>query len=176
MKQYFFHSFTSFEIIGQHKSGPVASVGRRGGGKLKCTHSIPLPFETDTSHWQKLTCRVLKVLIVPFSQAAKYNCKSFEPRSHFKSSLRSVHNQWHYRLTDRQPILSNQVYNQRIIPSSDVIQLTLTQKMTAPQVVTGNISHCQQQQSYMYSGLSSPGRSNSTYYQVYLIQRIAVHT
>ena len=32
MKQYFFHSFTSFEIIGQHKSGPVASVGQRGGG------------------------------------------------------------------------------------------------------------------------------------------------
>ena len=50
MKQYFFHSFTSFEIIGQHKSGPVASVGRWGGEELKCTHSIPLPFETDTSH------------------------------------------------------------------------------------------------------------------------------
>ena len=32
MKQYFFYSFTSFEIIGQHKSGPVASVGWRGGG------------------------------------------------------------------------------------------------------------------------------------------------
>ena len=93
MKQYFFHSFTSFEIIGQHKSGPVASVGRRGGGELKYTHSIPLPFETDTSHRQKLTCRVLKVLIVLFSQAAKYNCERFEPRSHFKSSLMSVHNQ-----------------------------------------------------------------------------------
>ena len=95
MKQYFFHSFTSFEIIGQHKSGPVASVGWRGGGggELKCTHSIPLPFETDTSHRQKLTCRVLKVLIVLFSQAAKYNCERFEPRSHFKSSLTSLHNQ-----------------------------------------------------------------------------------
>ena len=93
MKQYFSHSSTSFQIIGQHKSGPVASVGRRGGGKLKCTHSIPLPFETDTSHRQELTCRVLKVLIVLFSQAAKYNCERFEPRSHFKSSLMSVHNQ-----------------------------------------------------------------------------------
>ena len=93
MKQYFFHSFTSFEIIGQHKSGPVASVGWRGGGELKYTHSIPLPFETDTSHRQKLTCRVLKVLIVLFSQAAKYNCERFESRSHFKSSLMSVHNQ-----------------------------------------------------------------------------------
>ena len=62
MKQYFFHSFTSFEIIGQHKSGPVASVGQRGGGggELKFTHSIPLPFETVTSHRQKLTCRVFK--------------------------------------------------------------------------------------------------------------------
>ena len=60
MKQYFFHSFTSFEIIGQHKSGPIASVGQRGGGELKCTHSIPLPFETVTSHRQKLTCRVFK--------------------------------------------------------------------------------------------------------------------
>ena len=28
----------------------------------------------------------------------------------------------------------------------------------------------------MYSGLNSPRRSDSTYYQVYLIQRIAVHT
>ena len=94
MKQYyFFHSFTSFEIIGQHKSGPVASVGRWGGEELKCTHSIPLPFETDTSHRQELTCRVLKVLIVLFSQAAKYNGERFEPRSHFKSSLMSVHNQ-----------------------------------------------------------------------------------
>ena len=176
MKQYFFHSFTSFEIIGQHKSGPVASVGWRGGGELKYTHSIPLPFETDTSHRQKLTCRVLKVLIVLFSQAAKCNCERFEPRSHFKSSLMSVHNQWHVGLTDRRPILTNQVNNQSIIPSSDVIQLTLTQKMTTTQVVAGNISHCQQQQSYMYSGLSSPRQSNSTYYQVYLIQRIAVHT
>ena len=95
MKQYFFHSFTPFEIIGQHKSGPVASVGWRGGkgGELKCIYSIPLPFETDTSHGQKLTCRVLKVLIVLFSQAAKYNCERFEPRSHFKSSLTSLHNQ-----------------------------------------------------------------------------------
>ena len=166
MKQYFFHSFTSFEIIGQHKSGPVASVGRRGGGKLKCTHSIPLPFETDTSHQQKLTCRVLKVLIVLFSQAAKHNCERLEPRSHFKSSLMSVHNQWHQGLTDKRPILTNQVNNQSIIPLSNVIQLTLTQKMTTAQVVAGNISHCQQQQFYIYSGLSSPGRSNSTYYQV----------
>ena len=93
MKQYFFHLFTSFEIIGRHKSGPVASVGRRGGGELKCTHStIPLPFETDTSHRQKLTCRVLKVLIMLFSQA-KYNCERFETRSHFKSSLTSLYNQ-----------------------------------------------------------------------------------
>ena len=106
MKQYFFHSFTSFEIIGQHKSGPVASVGQRGGGELKCTHSIPLSFKTDTSHRQKLTCRVLKVLIVLFSQAAKYNSERFEPRSHFKSSLRSLHNQCHHGLTDRRPITS----------------------------------------------------------------------
>ena len=93
MKQYFFHSFTSFEIIGQHKSGPVASVGQRGGGELKCTHSIPLPVETVTSHRQKLTCRVFKSVVMLFSQAAKYNCKRFKPRSHFKSSLMSLHNQ-----------------------------------------------------------------------------------
>ena len=129
-----------FEIVGQHKSGPPEPVGRRGGGELKFTRCIPLPYMTDTSHRQKLLCRVLKVLIVPFSQAAKYNCKSFEPRSHFKSSLRSVHNQWHYRLTDRRPILSNQVYNQRIIPSSDVIQLTLTLKMTTAQVVETSVT------------------------------------
>ena len=140
MKQYFSHSFTSFQIIGQHKSGPVASVGRRGGGELKYTHSIPLPFETDTSHRQKLTCRVLKVMIVLFSQAAKYNCERFEPRSHFKSSLMSVHNQWHHGLTDRRPILTNQVNNQSIIPSSDVLQLTLTQKMTTAKVVRTSVT------------------------------------
>ena len=79
MKQYFFHSFTSFEIIGQHKSGPVASVGRRGGGKLKCTHSIPLPFETDTSHRQKLTCGVLKVSIVLFHKLLSITVKGLNP-------------------------------------------------------------------------------------------------
>ena len=44
-----------------------------------------------------------------------------------------------------------------------MIQLTLTLKMTTAQVVeTGNVSPCQQQQSY--SGLRSPGRSNSSYF------------
>ena len=46
------------------------------------------------------------------------------------------------------------------IPSTDVIQLTLTLEMTTAQVVE-NVNHCQQQQSY--SGQLSPGRSYSTY-------------
>ena len=33
-----------------------------------------------------------------------------------------------------------------------------------------NVSHCQQQQSY--SGLCSPGRSNSTYFRIIIVQRI----
>ena len=62
------------------------------------------------------------------------------------------------------PVFVQQVNNQSIIPSTDVIQLTLTLKMTTAQVMTGcgNVSHCQQQQSN--SGLHSPGRSNSTYF------------
>ena len=71
--------------------------GEGGGGEgwveLKCTCCIPLPYTTDTSHRLHLTCRVLKVLIVLFSQAAKYNYERFEPRSHFKSSLMSLHKQ-----------------------------------------------------------------------------------
>ena len=47
------------------------------------------------------------------------------------------------------------LYNQSIIPSTDVIQLTLTLKMTA-QVVETLYSQCQQQQSY--SGLRLLGR------------------
>ena len=42
-----------------------------------------------------------------------------------------------------------------------MIQLILTLKMTTAQVVETYVSHWQQQQSY--SGLRSPGRSNSTY-------------
>ena len=45
MKQYFFHSFTPFEIIGQHKSVPVASVGGgggRGGGEIEVYPFHPL--------------------------------------------------------------------------------------------------------------------------------------
>ena len=64
-----------------------------GGWELKGMFCIPLPYTTDTSHRQKLTCRVLKGFIVLFSQAAKYNCEGFEPRCHFKSSLTSLHNQ-----------------------------------------------------------------------------------
>ena len=45
------------------------------------------------------------------------------------------------------------------------IQLTLTLKMTTTQSGCRNVSHCQQQQSY--SGLRSPGRSNSTYFSYY---------
>ena len=38
--------------------------------------------------------------------------------------------------------------NQSIISSTDVIQLTLTLKITTTQV-SENVSHCQQQQSYI---------------------------
>ena len=48
-----------------------------------------------------------------------------------------------------------------IIPSTDVIQLTLT--LDDYRTGCRNVSHCQQQQSY--SGLRSPGRSNSTYFR-----------
>ena len=51
-------------------------------------------------------------------------------------------------------------------PSTDVIQLTLTQKMTTPQVVetsaTVNNSPIQD-----YVSLRSPGRSNSTYLVIF---------
>ena len=73
MKQFFFHSFTGtlFEIVGQLKSGPADSVGWREGG-VEVYPLDPLTYKTVTSHRQKLTCRVLKVLIVLFSQATKY--------------------------------------------------------------------------------------------------------
>ena len=67
--------------------------GGEGWVELKCTCCIPLPYTTDTSHRLHLTCRVLKMLIVLFSQAAKYNYERLEPRSHFKSSLMSLHKQ-----------------------------------------------------------------------------------
>ena len=57
--------------------------------------------------------------------------------------------------------MTNQVNNQSIIPSTDVIQLTLTLKMTTAQVIETSV-HYEQQQSY--SGLRSPGRLNSTYF------------
>ena len=41
-------------------------VGGGEGWELKGTCCIPLPYTTDTSHRQKLTCRVLKVFIVLF--------------------------------------------------------------------------------------------------------------
>ena len=94
MKQYFFHSFTSFEIIGQHKSGPVASVGQRGGGGVEVYPFHPLTLLRLSPLIDRSSlAESLKVLIVLFSQAAKYNCKRFKPRSHFKSSLMSLHNQ-----------------------------------------------------------------------------------
>ena len=43
MKQHFLHSITSFEIIGQHNSGPVASVGWRGGGSGSVPITSPYP-------------------------------------------------------------------------------------------------------------------------------------
>ena len=57
--------------------------------------------------------------------------------------------------TNLEQTQTNQTNNQRIIPSTDV---------TEDDYRTGcrNVSHCQQQQSY--SGLRSPGRSNSTYF------------
>ena len=57
--------------------------------------------------------------------------------------------------------MTNQVNNQSIIPSTDVIQLTLTLKMTTAQVIETSV-HYEQQQSY--SGLRSPGGLNSTYF------------
>ena len=56
--------------------------------------------------------------------------------------ITSLHNQWHHCLTDRRPITSrrNQVNDQRIIPSTDVIQLTLTLKMTTAQVVETSVT------------------------------------
>ena len=79
---------------------------------------------------------------------------------------------WHYESS--QPITSqlnwettngimtwftNQINNRSLIPSTDVIQLTLTLKMTTAQVVETSLT-CQQQ---FYSGLCSPRQSCSTY-------------
>ena len=49
-----------------------------------------------------------------------YGCERFEPRSHFK--------------------INNQINNQSIIPSTDVIQLTLTLKMTTAQVLETSVT------------------------------------
>ena len=49
-----------------------------------------------------------------------YGCERFEPRSHFK--------------------INNPINNQSIIPSTDVIQLTLTLKMTTAQVIKTSVT------------------------------------
>ena len=49
--------------------------------------------------------------------------------------------------------LTNQINNQCLIQSTDVIQLTLTWTMTTAQVVDTSVIDCQQQS---YSGLHSP--------------------
>ena len=59
-------------------------------------------------------------------------------------------------------IIATLADNKSIIPSTDVIQLTLTLKMTTAQVVETSVTV--NNNSPSYSGLNSPGRSNPTYF------------
>ena len=55
---------------------------------------------------------------------------------------------------------TNNIHNQSIIPSTDMIQLTLTLNMTTAQVVETSVTV----NNNSFSGLRSPGQSNSTYF------------
>ena len=55
---------------------------------------------------------------------------------------------------------TNNIHNQSIIPSTDVIQLTLTLNMTTARVVETSVTV----NNNSFSGLRSPGQSNSTYF------------
>ena len=62
------------------------------------------------------------------------------------NDIKSLHSQWHHGLTDRRPITSRLYWpirstdNQSLIPSTDVIQLSFTLKMTTAQVVETSVS------------------------------------
>ena len=98
-------------------------------------------------------------MLVKFTLTHLWNCERFEPRSHFKSRLSLI-------------IRVNVVLNRAVVVDRDWRFDNLcgshlqsqSQRLCDSEndYCTGcqNVSHCQQEQSY--SGLHSPGRSNST--------------
>ena len=104
-----------------------------------------------------LTHQPVQVTEKMFIIIISYYCERFEPRSHFKSRLSLI-------------VRVNVVLNRSVVVDSDWrFDNTINWRDTTHfdseddyRAGCRNVSHCQQQQSY--SGLRSPGQSNSTYF------------